>query len=372
MTPRNQPVPVSRRTSSVLSLCFLITLGLVAGACGDDGAATPSSSSPSGDEPEPQASDGAGDPAPASSAPDLPPSSTSVAPSTPPSERGLLTDRTIDIDGVDRSYHLYLPPRPAGAALVLLFHGNSTSPDQILGLAGQPAPYRVWLDIAERDGLIVVVPRGDGGWNDCRADAPTNPTSDDVAFISALIDEVVTAYGADSQRVFATGTSNGGHMSIRLAEEVPEKITAFAAVAASNAVNSECTTSTVPVSAMFLNGTADQLLPYDGGAMINGAQVLSAEAALTSWAERNSATTELPEEQRPDLDESDGSTVTVTGRTGGSAGTEAALYTVNGGGHIEPSLAERYVGPVLTRIGPQNADIEMAEEVWAFFAEKSR
>lgn len=297
--------------------------------------------------------------------------STVTSTTEPGPPAGLLTDQTIEIDGSERAYHLFIPEEPVGAPLVMLFHGNGTSHDQLLGLDGRPGPYSVWLDIAERENIVVAVPLGDGGWNDCRSDAPTNPSSDDVAFVAALIDEIVGSHGVDPRRVFASGTSNGGHMSIRLAEEMPDRIAGFAAIAAADAANTECQTSSVAVSAMFVNGTADRLLPFGGGPMINGAEVLSADDALASWAERNGVVGEPVVEQLPDLDDSDGSTVVVTRRSGGREGTEVMLYAVQGGGHNEPSLRERISGPALGRMS-QNGDIEMAEEVWAFFAGKTK
>jgi polyhydroxybutyrate depolymerase len=65
------------------------------------------------------------------------------------------------------------------------------------------------------------------GWNDCRADAPTNPTGNDVLFTSNLLDYIINKYQANSSKIYAVGTSNGGHFSIRLAQEIPNRITAF-------------------------------------------------------------------------------------------------------------------------------------------------
>ena len=76
---------------------------------------------------------------------------------------GLITDLSIDVQGEAREYHLFLPDQPSGAAVVLLFHGHSGSSDQIIGSDGRKKPYNVWLSIAERDNLILVIPNGNKG-----------------------------------------------------------------------------------------------------------------------------------------------------------------------------------------------------------------
>ncbi len=97
------------------------------------------------------------------------------------------------------------------------------------------------------------------------------------------------ANGIDRARVFATGMSNGGHMSIRLAEEAPDLVAGFAAVGAADSVDSECASSQAAVPALFMNGTGDGLVPFDGGVMANGAMVFSSEETVTRWVERNGA-----------------------------------------------------------------------------------
>ena len=78
------------------------------------------------------------------------------------------------------------------------------------------------------------------GWNDCRNDAPRTPTVNDVDFTVVLLDLIKEKYNSNDAKVFAVGSSNGGHFANRLAQEIPHRITAFASIVASNAANSEC------------------------------------------------------------------------------------------------------------------------------------
>ncbi len=316
--------------------------------------------------------DRAGEPAPSTTAEARSESAGEPAESTTssvvaPVGPGLFTDQRIDVAGARRSYHLVLPEDPDGAPLVVLLHENGLDPDALLGLDGGAAPFAVWLDIAEREGLALAVPEGaGGGWNDCRSDARTNPATDDVAFVTAVIDEVASTHGIDTARVFSTGLSNGGHMSIRLAEEVPERIAGFAAVAAADSAASECVSAQAAVPALFMNGSGDALMPFEGGTMINGAMVFSSEETVARWIERNGAG-EVTVTEVDDLDPDDGSTVTVTRYAAGESGAPVVFYAVDGGGHNEPSISRRF-DDLPPRRAPQNRDIEMAEEVWSFFA----
>ncbi len=64
----------------------------------------------------------------------------------------------------------------------------------------------------------------------------------------------------------------------------------------------------------------------------------------------------------------DCSTVTVSSYAAGSDGAPVVLYTIEGGGHNEPSITEERTDLRPRRL-PQNRDIEMAEEVWRFFGQ---
>ena len=290
-------------------------------------------------------------------------------------EIGLQAKQTITVAGVQREYYIYLPTEPSTAATVLLLHGNSGgSSGQILGLNGKIAPYKVWLDIALRENLILVVPdgvigpNGNQGWNDCRNDAPTNPASDDVSFISALLDNVQNSYGNSAEKVYSVGTSNGGLMTLRLADAMPERLKAIAVVVASKPVNSECVDSTVPLPVLFMNGTSDPILPYNGGQIgTDRGIVLSTIDTVNFWINRNQTDTGPVQPVITDIDQSEDSTVLHYTYANGVNGATVEHYEVVNGGHTEPSIQERYGRLFKLIVGEQNGDLEMAEEIWKFF-----
>ena len=297
---------------------------------------------------------------------------------------GLITNQTINVFGVSREYHLFVPDEHIDAPVVFLFHGHNNDYNGLIGLdengTALPAntfPYRNWLTIAAREQIILAIPNGYDtgelkGWNDCRGDAVGNSEADDVLFVETLIDFLSDTYRVDSRRIYATGVSNGGHMSIRLAQELPRKIAAIAAISASNPVNSECVASTEPISALFINGTTDPLLPYEGGQIAEDrGQTFSVENTVDYWVQRNQLDSTPIITSVPDSFPDDNCTVTKYEYNNGTSGAEVILYKVLNGGHASPSIKQRYNYPyVPVVLGNQNGDIEMAAEVWSFFEDK--
>ncbi len=287
----------------------------------------------------------------------------------------LFTDLTIDIEGTKRSYHLYLPGEPKTAPLVLLLHGNRGSSDQLLGLNGLVAPFKRWLTIAERENLVLIIPNGETsseghqGWNDCRTDVVFDLETDDVFFLRTLIDSVSNMTENTDPRVFSVGISNGGLMTMRLADEIPNQLDGIAIVVASRPVNTECPDSSTPVSALFMNGTDDPILPYEGGHIVPmRGELFSTLDTVAYWVNRNQANTSTETLELPDLYLEDNSVVRVTSYSGGLNDTKIKHYEVVGGGHTEPSLAEHYSNIYKLVVGEQNRDIEMADEIWDFFS----
>ncbi len=292
---------------------------------------------------------------------------------------GLIEDLTITIDNLERAYHLYVPSNYVDKPIVVLLHGNRSSHDDIIGERNITSPHKVWLTLAEENKFLVLIPNGtlgstnNRGWNDCRSDSEGNPDSDDVRFIDELLSFIHDEYAYDTDRIYVTGTSNGGHMAYRLAVELPEKVAAFAAIASSITANSMCVETTTPVSALFMNGTDDAILPYDGGEMLSSrGKVLSTQESIDYWVARNQTSIAPAITNITDTDLDDGSTAIKYLYSNGIDNTEVALYEIVGGGHTEPSILERFRAGFLVLVGNQNGDLEMAEEAWSFFQDKHR
>ena len=197
---------------------------------------------------------------------------------------------------------------------------------------------------ANERGWIVVYPDGiKKRWNDGRKFSNRRDGDrskiDDVGFLSSLIDQIQADYGTDPTRVYATGISNGGFMSVRLATDLSDKIVAVAVVTAAHAKALEARKPTHPVGILFMNGTADPLVPYTGGEVtfLGSARgkILSAEDSVKWWTRHNKCSDLSETEHLPDRDPRDGTRVIVT-RYDQCASAKVHLYRIQGGGHTWP------------------------------------
>jgi polyhydroxybutyrate depolymerase len=278
---------------------------------------------------------------------------------------------SIAVGGVTRTFSAQLP-QTKPAPLVIVLHGNTqTGADMMMRTA--------WPLVARRDRFAVVFPDGlNHAWADLRADAtraggaPPEGT-DDVAFIATLIEKFVADGTADPKRVYISGISNGGAMAMTL---VCARADLFAA-AASVIMNltdesaSRCHPSR-PLPMLMMNGTADPLIPYEGGRGTGRFAVdgfWSAAKTLEFWRRVNSCETD--DAAVTDLDDrnpSDQSTVTRIA-SHCPPGGDVVLYRVNGGGHRMPGMFPDANFPRVAAaiLGPQNGDIDGAETIWAFF-----
>jgi polyhydroxybutyrate depolymerase len=290
-----------------------------------------------------------------------------------PALDGELLEGSLPVGGSLRHFRWYRPDTVAVAPpLVFVLHGSMGD-----GRLARRSTYYEFDRLADRHGFLAVYPDGfEQHWNDCRAAAPYSANTqniDDVAFFSAMIDHFVAEQHANPQRVYATGISNGGQMSYRLALELPERMAAVAAVAASlpDDANLDCVKSGRAVAVLVMNGTEDPMNPYAGGpAALHGiwgnrGTVLSTDATVAYFAELAGHRGPAHAVAYPDVATHDDSRAELrTFRDG--PGPEVALIAVEGGGHTFPHPFHRF--PRL--VGETNADLDGAAEIWRFFADK--
>jgi polyhydroxybutyrate depolymerase len=148
--------------------------------------------------------------------------------------------------------------------LVIVMHGGGGNAHNAEAMTGFTAK-------ANAAGFIVAYPNGSGRrpdalltWNagHCCGYAMERRV-DDVGFIDALIDEMVSRYPVDARRVYVTGMSNGAMMAHRLGIELSDKIAAVAPVVGT--VFGDESRPGSPVSAIVINGMLDRAVPFDGG-----------------------------------------------------------------------------------------------------------
>jgi polyhydroxybutyrate depolymerase len=268
--------------------------------------------------------------------------------------------------GISRTYAARVPAKSdsqAALPLVIVLHGGSGTGAGIRTVTRFDA-------VADGNGFVVAYPDGySNSWNDGRGTTDAEEAGvDDVAFISALIDDVAARTPIDQRRVYVTGLSNGGMMSIRLACQLPDRITAAAPVGANMPVllSANCTPSR-PVPMMFVHGDQDPLLPRAGGVVPfgDGSVMLSTADSVALWNNRNGCAN-APAATTTTNTVADGTSIVTMRYAPCTAGAENRFYDVIGGGHTWPGGVQ-YL-PVST-IGLTSADIDAGQEMWQFFSQ---
>jgi polyhydroxybutyrate depolymerase len=261
-------------------------------------------------------------------------------------------------DGAIRRF-LVLRPEPANAnaAALMMLHGAGGTPEAQANLTTIGATVRA-------QGLWAVLPEAAvDGWND---DPGLSNGNDDVGFNAKVIDILTGYLQLDARRIFVSGLSAGGFMAERLACELSDRIAAAAIVAGTISGNlSRVCSPAAPRPILFINGTADPIVPYDGGRL----GVMSAPDAYALWQTLHnctaSASTSTALADRAD----DGTTTTLARNAGCGSGGEVRQYIVTGGGHTWPG-GRQYLPASM--IGRTSRDFSANDEIWSFFAAHPR
>lgn len=276
--------------------------------------------------------------------------------------------REIVSGGVEREYILFTPeagqgPRP----LVILFHGGGSSARGMQRFAD-------FDGAAERFGFAVAYPDGlDHHWNDGRdEDDPRRGRSrdaDDVRFTVDLIDALAREGVADPARVFLVGISNGGMMSLRAGCLGADRIAGIAVVAASQPENWTCAPGR-PLPALFIHGTDDEFIPFEGGPVAEGktrhdlGRVLSAAATLDMFRGINGCG-QASMSGILDSHPSDGTRALVYGYAC-PPGSTLRHIVIEGGGHTWPGNGQRFLADWI--LGTSSNEVNASEEIASFFA----
>jgi len=260
---------------------------------------------------------------------------------------------TIDVNGRTREYILHVPPTYKGKSavpLVIVLHGaiqGAASAERMSGMS----------ELADKESFIAVYPNGTSmmgnapAWNagNCCGYAQRESVGD-IAFLRALITRLQKSYNIDAKRIYVTGISNGAMMSYRAACEMSDVVAAVAPV--EGAQNVPCKPS-APVSLIVFHGTADRLVPFNGGSTPyqigprrNDTPVAD---AVAFWVKENGCAPAAKHEESKD--------VHIDIYSECKDGTGVALYAIQGGRHLWPGTPISHV------------DLSATDVMWRFFAQ---
>jgi polyhydroxybutyrate depolymerase len=256
---------------------------------------------------------------------------------------------------LNRPFIVFIPSGYDGTTplpLVFSMHGFASNPRQHMGFAR-------WEVLGEQENFISVYPQGTGvplRWNGGGMQQNNNAffSADDVQFFSDLLDNLLATYCIDPARVYATGFSNGGGMSNRLACELSDRIAAIGTMGGAYSPLLACQ-PTRPVPVISMHGMEDPIVPYEGG-QTTPVALPPIEEWAAEWAARNGCRTNsvMPDPTIP--------RVVVHQWTDCEEDASVILYAVEDGGHTWSGglvLPEFIVG--LTRI-----DFDATPILWDF------
>jgi polyhydroxybutyrate depolymerase len=240
------------------------------------------------------------------------------------------TEQQLPVGGFSRNYLAIVPPATAKPrSLLIVLHGVNGRGANMRAMGFEPS--------AAPNGTVVVYPDAIGGsWNDGRVGMEpmqAGMVTDDVAFLRALIDEMVTRANVDETRVAVAGFSNGAMMASRVACDMPDRVRGVALVGGTAGQNNSqvCLPSrSVPI--VEVHGTNDPVVPYAGGKVADNqgrkrGSVLSVVDFVSFWSGTCHCTGTRETPIKAAL------AVTMIEAQSCTPGSPVVHYRVNGGAH---------------------------------------
>jgi polyhydroxybutyrate depolymerase len=262
---------------------------------------------------------------------------------------GTSVNQTILSGGITRSYLLHIPRGyrdTIAQALVLNFHGHSSSALQ--------QEYRTGFSaLADSYDVIIAYPQGvvgpdhHTGWD---TGPLWNPGTNDVLYVSDLLNHLQATWCINPHRIYAAGFSNGGGMTNVLACKLAGRISAFASVSGAYPVVPGGCHPVRPVPFIELHGTGDSTVPYNGSFFKGYAPV---PLWLRQWAERDGCSSD------PTIFFHQAN---ITGEkwTGCREHVTIIHYRIAGMGHVWPRH-------IIVHYHNQITDLNATTLIWAFF-----
>jgi polyhydroxybutyrate depolymerase len=264
-----------------------------------------------------------------------------------------------------RQYKVHVPPgydAQLPTPLVFCFHGLSQNAVSFC-VDGSDM-----IGKADELGYVLVMPNGfENSWNagTCCGTASARRL-DDVALVRAIVAEVGTHLNVDLDRIYATGFSNGGYLSLRLACEAADLVAAVAPGSGAIGTNDNgggtnamsdfvACEPTQPVSVLAFHGTEDTLVPY-----------ALHQPTMAHLAAANGCTMTTTGALEPP---SSGDT-TCLAYAECPAGGEVTGCTVAGGGHVwfGDESCGTGVGPLgCLFVGTNSQSLNNTQAAWALF-----
>lgn len=283
----------------------------------------------------------------------------------------------LNYGGRNRSYYVYEPDgwnEKSSLPLVLLFHGGG-------GNARSALHYYELEKTAEKHNFLLVAPNGTGEHKDVFLTWNVNfgfgnayeNNVDDIGFVKMLIKKINKDYPVDTDRMYATGLSNGAIFCNFLAAQPHNRLAAIAPVVGTVGGSEPKKKEIImppdpvaPVAVCMIQGIKDQHIPVEGGMQKKSAgdprYMLSVADSLSWWAKANSCV------KPPDIDFDSDLNATLVKYSAGSNFAPVFGYLIHNQGHAWPGSPEKPY-PKADKPAPQ---FPANEIIWKFFKNNPR
>lgn len=288
---------------------------------------------------------------------------------------------SLKVGDLSRRYIVHVPPNYDGTKpmpLVIMFHGGG-------GTAGGVMRETGWREKADRKGFLVAFPEatspdptkpsrfGVNGqiWNDGSGRFHAGEKNiPDIAFVNAMLDDLIARFAVDERRIYAAGFSNGASMAFRVGVELSGRIAAIAPVAGALWIKPSKLDRPVPL--YYITGDADPLNPPGGGTprFATGEALQGAASKpkppthefITAWVR-------LLNCQAEPKTASAGPGVTTVIYSGDRNDTEVLFTIIKDHGHIWPGGVNQLPE---TMVGKASDKFKATDAIWEFFEKHAR
>ncbi|KAM0717583.1 hypothetical protein Q7P37_007435 [Cladosporium fusiforme] len=200
---------------------------------------------------------------------------------------------TINSGGRDRSYKVQVPSNyNSNEPYPLIFDFANGSIHGRGGTHDSQRETSKYYDYNSASQYVIVYPQATSGDEGAAWEGPSyaNKDVDDVEFISDLLDQFKSNYCIDTDRVYASGKSNGGgFVDVLACSNTGDQFAAFAMAAAAFYTDLSKSSCNKKRAILESHGDSDNTIPYSGGQGLGG-QLPAIGDWVRFWGERNCGT----------------------------------------------------------------------------------
>jgi polyhydroxybutyrate depolymerase len=283
---------------------------------------------------------------------------------------------TLKVGDLERHYIVHVPHGYDGknpVPVVIMFHGGSGTARGAMRETG-------WAQRADKEGFLAVFPNatppdptkpirfGTNGqiWNDGSGRFHAGQKNiPDMAFVNAMIDDLIARFAVDRRRIYAAGFSNGASMAFRVGVELSARIAAIAPFAGALWIKQPKLDR--PVSLYYITGDADPINPFEGGvpkfATGGASRDMASQAKpparehVATWARSIGCQAEpKPAPAAP--------SVTTVIYSGGRDDSEVRFTVIKDHGHVWPGSKNQLPESL---VGKASDKFKATDAIWVFF-----